>query len=92
MDSRMTMEYPMNRQLIRKRSGRKPVNQSGCSLVGAISMSEPSDDWCMVGKTSPSTTMKIRALLNLGWNQRAAECTHSRVSATIPSSCALCPG
>ena len=39
--------------------------QSGCSFVTATRKSEPSDDWCIIGNTSPSarTTGNARSTI-----------------------------
>ncbi len=39
----------------RNSSGSTLVSQSGLILVGAMSISVPSDDWCMQDSTTPAT-------------------------------------
>jgi len=83
MDSTMTMGRPTMRAESRKSSGRMGVHHSGLSLEGAISMSAPSEDWCMQESTTPATTKtgsarrttrcSARAGLTNGLRKRASQ-------------------
>ena len=51
--SNTTMGYPTAMAEVRNSSGRMGVYQRGWTLVGAISRSEPSPDWCKQERTTP---------------------------------------
>ena len=51
--SKTTMLNPMKSAVIRKKKGSKMVCQSGDSLVPAMNIMVPREDWCMVGSKTP---------------------------------------
>ena len=71
MDSKMTIGRPTMMADMRKSSGSSGVHHNGLTFVGAISMSEPSEDWCMqesrtprmmkIGSTRQTTTCATRS-------------------------------
>ena len=46
----------------RNRRGRIGVSHSGLSLVGAMSISAPREDWCMKDRTTPATMNSGRTI------------------------------
>jgi hypothetical protein len=65
-DSRTTTAKPIPRHETRKRRGRSGVAQSGWSLGPVRSMTVPSDDWCIVGRSSPSAMIQGSAFCTTG--------------------------
>ena len=61
---------------IRNRSGSQPVFQSGCSRGPAISISAPSDDWCIVGSRTPSAMIHRRHFSTTGLVRAAKRLSH----------------
>ena len=62
MDSRITIGKPTMIADSRNSTGRIGVFHSGLSFVGAISISVPSEDWCMKDSTTPATMNSGRTI------------------------------
>ena len=51
--SKITIDRPAAMEETKKSTGRNDEYHSGCSLLGAMRNSAPSEDWCMVESTTP---------------------------------------
>ena len=51
--SKTTIGYPTATAEVRNKRGKIGVYHSGCSFVGATSISDPKLDWCIQDKTTP---------------------------------------
>ena len=69
----------------RNSSGSQPVFHSGCSRGPAISISAPSDDWCIVGSRMPSAMIQSSAFSTIGRVRAAKRLQRRRCRSARPS-------
>src|SRR5271157_2850678 len=66
-DSKMVIASPTAIADRKKKTGNSGLYQNGCSLLGMIRYSVPSDDWCRVESSTPrmtKTTITRRMIRN----------------------------